>query len=60
MTHKDKGKSVLLFTKYSIFIVDVKKRRLILCTKAGERETRQKSESLPPKAGVLASKLQIP
>ena len=26
-----------------------------LCTKAGERETRQKSVSLPPKAGELAS-----
>ena len=29
-----------------------------LCTKAGERETRQKNVSLPPKAGELAS-LQI-
>ena len=27
----------------------------IYCTKAGERETRQKSVSLPPKAGELAS-----
>ena len=26
-----------------------------LCTKAGERETRKKSVSLPPKAGELAS-----
>ena len=26
-----------------------------LCTKAGERKTRQKSVSLPPKAGELAS-----
>ena len=26
-----------------------------LCTKAGERETRQKNVSLPPKAGELAS-----
>ena len=26
-----------------------------LCTKAGERETRQKNVSLPPKVGELAS-----
>ena len=26
-----------------------------LCTKAGEQETRQKSVSLPPKVGELAS-----
>ena len=29
-----------------------------LCTKVGERETRQKSISIPPKAGELAS-LQV-
>ena len=48
--------SVQSFTKYSIFIVDVKKAG-DLCTKAGEREMRQKSVSLPPKAGELASLL---
>ena len=46
--------SVQSFTKYSIFIVDVKKAG-DLCTKAGEREMRQKSVSLPIKAGELAS-----
>ena len=49
---KSQTESALLFTKYSIFIVDVKAGDL--CTKAGERETRQKGVSLPPKAGELA------
>ena len=31
-----------------------------LCTKAGERETRQKSVSLPPKAGKLTSLKSTP
>ena len=34
--------------------MDVKLKVGHLCTKAGERETRQKSISLPPKAGELA------
>ena len=51
---KSQTKSVLFFTKYSIFTVDVKLKVGHLCTKAGERETRQKSVSLPPKAGELA------
>ena len=49
---KSQTESALLFTKYSIFIVDVQAGDL--CTKAGERETRQKGVSLPPKAGELA------
>ena len=49
---KSQTESALLFTKYSIFIVDVKAGDL--CTKVGERETRQKGVSLPPKAGELA------
>ena len=35
--------------------MDVKLKVGHLCTKAGERETRQKSVSLPPKVGELAS-----
>ena len=54
---KSQTKFVLFFTKYSIFIVGLTTGRLILCTKEGERETRQKSISLPLKAGELASLL---
>ena len=49
---KSQTKSVLFFTNYSIFILDVKSGRVMT---AGERETRQKRVSLPPKAGELAS-----
>ena len=41
-----------VLNKYLV-LVDVKSGDL--STKAGERETRQKSVSLPPKAGELAS-----
>ena len=41
---------------FSIFVVDVKSGRFMYQSgRAGERETRQKSVSLPPKAGELAS-----